>query len=791
MVESSDDLFEFVAEGKTLSEVLQWIADDSKEERIRGFRREARKWFQGQWDQPSPGGALAELKALLEDSIPGWRSAPVSPGNSRKERPLSLFVGFKRQKLEGQTGLIKNQAQLRLTIDSVFSEEAIAQLLLSYGDWAEVDSVSAKSWVEGFDEWAQKFVSQSHGRKEGQKQRTPFGWKKNRTKKIAWISTSIALLPDIRVAQKRIRTLEFFVERTNAEFSLADLAADAWLEVVDRHIESATEFADLIAPISKRTSKRSKNAQTGAGFSERSGDTMSNTPKFPLNQILYGPPGTGKTYIAIEKAVEICDGVVSDDRKAVVERFQELKCDGRVDFVTFHQSYGYEEFVEGIRPILVGEQESTIEKGEVQYECRAGVFRRICEQKTASKPESDLSSVTVWKMSLGRHDRQNEAYVYESSINNNCILLGYGLDGDFSGHEDEDAVKNRFKELWPSSEIKSYPPRMVNYLKNTMKIGDLIVVSHGNNHFRAIGKVTGSYEPPVPGDTDYSQKRGVSWLRVFNPSLECHEIIDRAFSQQALYPLEPVKRDVLANLLSSSDSDDSASRVLIIDEINRGNISKILGEMITLLEQDKRQGAKNEIEVTLPYSGKPFSVPPNIHIIGTMNTADRSIAFLDTALRRRFEFKEMMPEIDKVEDKTGSKGVVNRVDVAQLLMTINSRIEYLFDRDHQIGHSYFLKIDSLKQLRSVFLNKIIPLVQEYFHEDWEKTCAVFGGKVNSKPKYGIFHSTKLEDVGGIERDDYEARYQYKINPTFLKIGEDELRPFFMSIINPESAESSD
>ena len=156
--------------------------------------------------------------------------------------------------------------------------------------------------------------------------------------------------------------------------------------------------------------------------------------------------------------------------------------------------------------------------------------------------------------------------------------------------------------------------------------------------------------------------------------------------------------------------------VLIIDEINRGNIAKIFGELITLVEQSKRLGQDDEAMVTLSYSKEEFGVPDNLYIIGTMNTADRSIAQLDTALRRRFEFVEMMPNPSHDGIKTDIKGV----NCQELLDAMNKRICFLFDREHQIGHTYFIDVDNLESLEAAFKNKIIPLLQEYFYDHWEK-----------------------------------------------------------------------
>lgn len=169
--------------------------------------------------------------------------------------------------------------------------------------------------------------------------------------------------------------------------------------------------------------------------------------------------------------------------------------------------------------------------------------------------------------------------------------------------------------------------------------------------------------------------------------------------------------------------------VIIIDEINRGNISQIFGELITLIEDDKRLGKEEALEVILPYSKEPFSVPPNLYIIGTMNTADRSVEALDTALRRRFSFQEMPPKPELIRTDGKSKdtnGVIEDIDLVELLTTINRRIEMLLDRDHLVGHSYFMDVDSIEGLKIVFQDKIIPLLQEYFYSDYSKMGLILG-----------------------------------------------------------------
>ncbi len=205
--------------------------------------------------------------------------------------------------------------------------------------------------------------------------------------------------------------------------------------------------------------------------------------------------------------------------------------------------------------------------------------------------------------------------------------------------------------------------------------------------------------------------------------------------------------------------------VFVIDEINRGNISKIFGELITLIEKSKRGGAEEAMSVTLPYSGETFSVPKNLYIIGTMNTADRSIALMDTALRRRFHFVEMMPDVSLLKDVVVEENGV-KVNVGEMLETINRRIEVLYDREHTIGHAYFMKLrqnPSLSVLADIFKENIIPLLQEYFYDDYSRIQLVLGDNSKSKADYQFIKNIPLKAKqlfkGNVDLDLPEQEYQ--------------------------------
>lgn len=423
-----------------------------------------------------------------------------------------------------------------------------------------------------------------------------------------------------------------------------------------------------------------------------------------LNTILYGPPGTGKTYNTINKALELCgDDIQNLSRNDIKTLFEQRVDDKRIIFTTFHQSMTYEDFVEGIKPI-----EPEKEGDPVIYKIEEGIFRKLCIEASFSLAKEDESNATesVLDFSLAydnfiqeiEEQLTSEKVVELPTKNGGKVVVdGVSQQGNIS-------IKH-------VGGTRNYTVSKSRLTKLQSGINDLDDVNNINTEFRAI--IGGS--------------NSSAYWAVLNAIRENSREYIKDSRTQRKYTWEDKKEVVSA--LSKNDYKGKIGEpyVIIIDEINRGNVSQIFGELITLIEEDKRLGNPEAIQVQLPYSKDLFGVPPNVHIIGTMNTADRSVEALDTAIRRRFSFIEMppIPHLIKTDGKA-KNGIVDRIDLSALLEIINKRIEKLLDRDHMIGHSYFLSVESLDDLKSAFQNKIIPLLQEYFFGDYGKIGLVIG-----------------------------------------------------------------
>lgn len=469
----------------------------------------------------------------------------------------------------------------------------------------------------------------------------------------------------------------------------------------------------------------------------------------PTNLILYGPPGTGKTYATAREAVRLCGEDVPEDREALMALYRALHQKGRIGFVTFHQNFAYEDFVEGLRPVTSGSGSAGF-----ALEPQDGVFKQIASlaalpaapgSSTASSSEPGLiaDDTALFRMSLGDAADPRYDWVFDQSIAQGCALFSF-VDVDWSParFDDPAQILAELRRRFPDKDYTagSGAVESTHMFRNLVRRGDIIVVSKGKKLFRAVGIVEGDYEFAPRGEPRYSHRRKVRWLWHDHDGLPVSALRDRQFGINTIsrLPREGLNLAVLDRLVGDGEGRQPLlaplSHVLIIDEINRANISKVFGELITLLEPDKRLGMPNALTVRLPYSKTEFGVPANLHVIGTMNTADRSIAQLDTALRRRFTFREMAPKPDLL-------ATVGGIDLPRVLTTINERIEYLVDREHRIGHAFFIYCRSRDDVNAVMRDKVIPLLQEYFFEDWSRIAAVVGpgfiGKRWLKPPPGI------------------------------------------------------
>ena len=417
-----------------------------------------------------------------------------------------------------------------------------------------------------------------------------------------------------------------------------------------------------------------------------------------LNQILYGPPGTGKTYTTINKAVAIANPSfdLNQSRAEIKKEFDRLTEEGQIVFTTFHQSMNYEDFIEGIKPI-----EPEKEGDPISYQIEYGIFRNLCIEASFAIAQLRENKTTEEVLDFSiLYDKFAES-VEEKLLKGEQVELETKMGGAVL----VDSISQRGNFVIKHHDgTRSYTVSKARLTKLQSAIKNLKDVSNINDQFRE-----------VIGGSNSS-----AYWSVLN-AIRKEKRTQLTNKKSRTYPFSDKKDVVLSLTKADYVNKNGKSFVLIIDEINRGNVSQIFGELITLIEDDKRLGKDEALEVTLPYSKEKFGVPPNLFIIGTMNTADRSVEALDTALRRRFSFEEMLPkpELIKQEGKLDN-GVLENIELDFLLNTINRRIEKLLDKDHQIGHSYFISVANFTDLKFVFQNKIVPLLQEYFFGDYGK-----------------------------------------------------------------------
>lgn len=437
------------------------------------------------------------------------------------------------------------------------------------------------------------------------------------------------------------------------------------------------------------------------------------------NIVLYGAPGTGKTYDVPELAVRLCDPAfmaAEPSREEIVSRYNQLKTEKRIAFTTFHQSLDYEDWIEGLRPVVN-------ENSQVTYEIEGGIFKKLCEEAerpvVKDKQVGISDNAVVWKVSLAGTGDNN---VRRECMENNHIRIGWDGYGPVISDETDWSVYN--------GEGK----QILDAYINKMKIGDIVMSCYSSQTIDAIGVVAGEYEfeDKFP---NYKRVRRVNWL-VKDINENILEMNDgKTMTLGTVYRLNSITLDNVKSILEKYDTsskmeENDKAYVMVIDELNRGIVSKVFGELITLLEADKRKGRINAESVVLPYSKKGFHIPNNVYLIATMNTADRSLGSLDYAIRRRFAFiaekpfglevegfnEELFEKVSRLFVKNFDEYKESGWDQTMKLEPADTLSDEYKPEDVWIGHSYFLMQDEEDNTSNRLLYEIIPLLEEYVRD---------------------------------------------------------------------------
>lgn len=467
----------------------------------------------------------------------------------------------------------------------------------------------------------------------------------------------------------------------------------------------------------------SANAYNGAlnGAEQTRYDDIVGIWRRRKNIVLHGAPGTGKTYDIPELAVRLCDPSFMSkgrSREEIVKRYNQLKDDERLTFTTFHQSLDYEDWIEGLRPVVN-------ETSQVTYEIENGVFKRLCEAAERSKLEGNQYGISsksdVWKVSL---KRTGDNDVRKDCMENDYIRIGWDEYGDDVSDETDGSIRNDKGKLILDAYI------------NKMKVGDIVMSCYSSKEIDAIGVITDDYryDESLPA---YKRIRPVHWLIKGKRENIVERNGGKEMVESTVYHLNSISLEDVEAILEKygvfiEQKEDDKPYVMVIDELNRGNVSKVFGELITLLEADKRKGSKNEESVKLPYSKKSFHVPDNVYLIATMNTADRSLGSLDYAIRRRFAFiaerpigladdrfnAELFEKVSRLFVKNFDEYKASGWDATMRLLPADTLSDEYRPEDVWIGHSYFLMQDEegVDNSRERILYEVIPLLEEYVRD---------------------------------------------------------------------------